>query len=194
MAKGAEANLYRDNDRLVKERVSKKYRISPLDNALRKKRTRREARYLKKAADGGVNTPQVLKVDEDSYVFEMQYLEGRLLKDVLEQSPREEAGGYAQKIGEMLCRLHEVDLVHNDLTTSNMILSEDKIYFIDFGLAYPSRRLEDKAMDLVVFKKSLRATHPTRYEYLWRNVSRGYEISESLLKRVEKIEKRVRYS
>jgi Kae1-associated kinase Bud32 len=195
VAKGAEANLYERDGFLVKQRVLKKYRIPQLDRTLRRQRTRREARYMKKASEAGLNVPKVIKVDEKSFVFEMEYVDGKLMKDVLNSCSKRDAESHAIKIGEFLRQLHNVNLIHNDLTTSNMILSsEGDIYFIDFGLAFPSRRLEDKAMDLVVFKKSLMATHPLLSDLLWEEVAEGYKASKSLLNRVEVIERRVRYS
>jgi tRNA A-37 threonylcarbamoyl transferase component Bud32 len=49
-------------------------------------------------------------------------------------------------------------------------------------------------MDLVVLKKSLRATHPLRFELIWESILSGYKPSKELSKRVEDIEHRVRYA
>ena len=50
LAKGAEANIYLENGRLVKERISKKYR---------KIRTQREAKLLENALKAGMSVPKV---------------------------------------------------------------------------------------------------------------------------------------
>ncbi|MFH1126475.1 MAG: serine/threonine protein kinase, partial [Candidatus Altiarchaeota archaeon] len=81
-----------------------------------------------------------------------------------------------------------------DLTTSNILLKDDEIYFIDFGLGYNSTRLEDKAMDLVVFKKSLQASHTKNFETIWKNIEKGYGLDKHTEKQIEDIEKRVRYA
>lgn len=193
-AKGAEANLYIRDGFLVKERVSKKYRIAELDSRLRRRRTKREARYLKRAADAGLNVPQVVRVDEENSLFEMKLVEGRPLKEVLdvEDAPVAE---YGLLIGSSLRRLHDAGIVHNDLTTSNLLVDgAGRLFFIDFGLAFPSNRLEDKAMDLVVFKKGILAAHPLLSRDLWGAVAEGYRPGTDLISRIETIEKRVRYS
>jgi Kae1-associated kinase Bud32 len=189
--KGAEANLYRDDGKLVKKRVQKKYRIPEVDKRLRKQRTRREAKNLERAQKSGVKTPRVLRVNEKEFTIEMEYVEGELVKDVFERGER--IGELSKEIGSILRRLHDGNLVHNDLTTSNLILTEAGVCIIDFGLAYHTTRLEDKAMDLVVFKKSILATHTTRADEIWDNLVAGYEPDKQILKRVETIEKRVRY-
>jgi len=193
-SKGAEANLYKTDGAIVKERVEKEYRIPELDETLRRQRTRREARYLKLAKDAGLDVPKVKSFDDKAYMLEIERIDGVLLKDVFEDEPEEEAGRHALDIGRFLKKLHAISLVHNDLTTSNMILSDGKVFMIDFGLAQHTRRTEDRAMDLVVFKKSLRATHPKRFEFIWGRVLEGYGADAETKSRVEKIEGRVRYA
>ncbi|MCX6695395.1 MAG: KEOPS complex kinase/ATPase Bud32 [Candidatus Altiarchaeota archaeon] len=193
LRKGAEANLYLEGRKLVKERVVKKYRLPEFDRRIRKNRTSREARILEKALDAGVRVPKVFKADERSFSITMEYVEGSTLKDVFESD-----GGsiktLSKEVGVMLRRLHDNGLVHNDLTTSNLILHEGKVYFIDFGLAFHSQRLEDKAMDLVVFKKSILATHTGKSGLIWEATLEGYKPEKELLDRIRVIEKRVRYA
>ncbi|MBD3387760.1 MAG: Kae1-associated serine/threonine protein kinase [Candidatus Altiarchaeales archaeon] len=189
--KGAEANLYLGDGRLVKERVEKKYRLPMLDRRLRRQRTRREAKNMERALKAGVRTPKVLRVDEKKYALEMEFLGGELVKDVFERG--EKIDEISFEVGSMLRRLHDSKFVHNDLTTSNLILGEDGVYMIDFGLAYHTTRLEDKAMDLVVFKKSIMATHTSLMDEIWENLLKGYKPDNETLKRVETIENRVRY-
>ena len=61
------------------------------------------------------------------------------------------------KIGRIIGNLHLNEIIHGDLTTSNiLIVKEDndlKIYFIDFGLSIVSNHLEDKAVDLYVLER-----------------------------------------
>jgi len=189
--KGAEADLYLDGGRLIKQRVAKKYRIPELDGRLRRQRTRREAKNLERAAESGVKTPKVLKADEKNAVIEMEYVEGELVKDVFERGER--IPELSRQIGAILRRLHDSNLVHNDLTTSNLILTGEGICIIDFGLAYHTTRLEDKAMDLVVFKKSILATHTLKADEIWAGLAEGYRPDEATLTRVNTIENRVRY-
>jgi len=58
--------------------------------------------------------------------------------------------------------MHSIDVIHGDLTTSNLMLREnsDLLTVIDFGLSYVSALAEDKAVDLYVLEKSFLSTHP----------------------------------
>lgn len=74
-------------------------------------------------------------------------------------------------IGESIGAMHSIDVIHGDLTTSNMLLrrasssdtnssSLPSIALIDFGLSYVSTLVEDKAVDLYVLERALASTHP----------------------------------
>lgn len=197
VGKGAEAVLYLDGGRLVKERVKKEYRIPELDERLRRLRTRREAKNLRKLRGLGVNTPQVYEDSEREYKIVMEYIDGVLLKDFFNNQVTEaDVSRYSRVIGGMLARMHEHNIIHNDLTTSNMILKDNDIYFLDMGLGFHSTRVEDKAVDLVVLRKSLKATHPSHYDVIWAGIVEGYKAykeSPEILTRVHTIEKRARY-
>lgn len=192
--KGAEGNLYRTVDGVLKERVSKKYRIQQLDIHLRKTRTRHEVKILEKLHEAGLAVPKVIKSSERDFMILLSDIKGSTLKDVLESSSGGEAIKHARKIGEIIRKTHDLDVVHNDLTTSNMLYDGKSVYLIDWGLGYHTSRLEDKAMDLVVFRKSLRATHPKKFEIVWAAIQEGYGGGKEVFSRVEDIEKRVRYA
>jgi Kae1-associated kinase Bud32 len=194
IAKGAEANLYKEDGKLIKNRIQKKYRIKELDERLRKLRTRHEAKILEKAKEAGINVPNVLKVDERDNTIEMEYIEGKRMKEIFDEEDNKKIPELSHKIGEVIAHMHKHNIIHNDLTTSNILLKEDKVYFIDFGLGYVSTRLEDKAMDLVVFKKSLLASHTKNYHTIWKNILQGYNIDSQTAKQMKDIEKRVRYA
>ena len=76
-----------------------------------------------------------------------------------------------QKVGQLIGRLHLNDMIHGDLTSSNIILTEvdtkknedtdannSSVYFepalIDFGLSSFSGLAEDKAVDLYVLESN----------------------------------------
>ena len=191
MRKGAEADISLRDGRLIKERVKKKYRILELDTRLRRQRTRREAKNMETAAGIGVKVPKLFKADERKFTVEMEYVPGELLKDVFERGER--IGELSRQVGESLRRLHDGGLVHNDLTTSNLILGKDGIYVIDFGLAFHTDRLEDQAMDLVVFRKSIKATHTRHADDIWAALLDGYKPDKEMATRIETIEGRARY-
>ena len=67
-------------------------------------------------------------------------------------------------IGENIKAFHDGDIIHGDLTGSNMILIDDdldniteNLAIFDFGLGKYSDLLEDKAADLLVLKKSFQS-------------------------------------
>jgi Kae1-associated kinase Bud32 len=78
-----------------------------------------------------------------------------------------------------------------------MILKDDKIYFIDFGLGEINEAIEAKGVDLLVFKKSLRSTHFKYEKECLDAFLEGYSTEHrdcaEILKRLDTIEKRGRY-
>jgi Kae1-associated kinase Bud32 len=199
--RGAEAILYIDffenRKVLVKERIKKSYRLEELDKKLRIERTRKEVRLLTEARKIGVNTPQIFHVDEENGKIVMEFIEGKRLKDIMESLTEEKIVDIFQKIGEDIGRMHSMDIIHGDLTTSNMILKDEKIYFIDFGLGFFSKRIEDKGVDLNLLREAIRATHPKLLNLCWQNILIGYKKSfkdwEKVIKKVDEIERRARY-
>ncbi len=196
LAKGAEANLYLEDGRLVKERISKKYRVAELDLRLRKIRTQREAKLLENAKRAGMTVPRVFKTDIRNYKIYMEYIRGRPLKDVLESADEQEVKNLSGKIGRALSVMHNANIIHNDLTSSNMLYADGEVYYIDFGLGATTTRIEDKAMDLVVFKRSLQVAHGDKFRIIWASLMDSYKSVKHLseiLARVDVIERRARY-
>lgn len=205
LKKGAEADLYVKDwygrRVVVKERVVKSYRVSELDQRIRRSRTTHESRLLHKAKSAGVLTPTVLFVDLSKTTIVMEFLEGRVLKDMLPKMKGSERASLFRKIGASIAHLHKKHIIHGDLTTSNiLVMPENSIYFIDFGLATVSPKLEDKAVDLHLMKTVLRSTHHRFAEECFDSLIRGYGRvlgkgrAMELKKRVAEIEKRGRYT
>jgi N6-L-threonylcarbamoyladenine synthase/protein kinase Bud32 len=191
IGKGAEAELRRDGDRLVKERVVKGYRHPDLDRRLREDRTEQEARLLERAKQAGVQTPDVLDRDGTSLV--MSFIDGDKLRDVFE-----DRDDLWERIGKDIGRLHDRDIIHGDLTTSNIIVRDDEPVFIDFGLGFFSQRTEDRATDLRLLDQVLEATHYTVADAAFGAIVDGYQDQysepEDVLDRLEDISDRGRYS
>ncbi len=183
IAQGAEAKIYQSGDKIVKDRISKSYRIKQIDDRLRKTRTKAEAKLLSRASRAGLPVPKVLETGETK--LEIELIDGLKLRDIL--TPE-----HCKEIGRLLLKLHKEDLVHGDLTTSNMILKEGKIYFIDFGLGQNSRKTEDKAVDIHLFKECLKSKHFEIWQKCWKEFLTGYK-NKDVLKRLEIVERRGRY-
>jgi len=164
IASGAEAIIYLDEGRIIKKRIKKNYRISEIDETLRKSRTKREAKILQKLQIPG---PRLLKSD-DKETIEMEFVKGELVKDILDTHI-----SIAKEIGKTLSVLHDQNIIHGDLTTSNMIFN-NKIFFIDFGLSFSSYKIEDKAVDIHLFRQALESKHHKVFEKAYKLFLQGY--------------------
>jgi len=106
-----------------------------------------------------------------------------------------------REVGGKIAKMHDKDIIHGDLTTSNMIirnpsLSTRKVYFVDFGLGFDSKKIEDKAVDLYLLKQALESKHYKHFEESFKEVIEGYKLSKNwkeVLNRLKKVEKRGRY-
>jgi len=173
IAQGAESILYRVGDKLVKHRVKKRYRINDIDDLLRKSRTRSEAKIIKKAGEL-INTPKLLKIDEQDNKILMSFIDGEVLRDVINDLSRSELIMVCNQIGESIAKLHNASIIHGDLTTSNMILKDELVYFIDFGLSEVSKKIENKAVDLRVLKEALNSKHYLISNKVWKLITEQY--------------------
>ncbi|MBI1974040.1 Kae1-associated serine/threonine protein kinase [Candidatus Micrarchaeota archaeon] len=191
--RGAEAELWKHDYLGIpcvhKVRVPKSYRVKELDERIRSQRVKTEAQLITQAHDV-VETPRVLDVDLKKKSITLELVEGSRLRDTIEAAPN-----IARAVGIAVAALHGLGIVHGDLTTSNIIMRRSPV-FIDFGLAYRSDRLEDKAVDLTVFKKMLLSTHFRKFREIWGDFYAGYasQGDERVLRRIEKIEARARYA
>src|SRR4030042_851167 len=84
--RGAEAVLYLDGKNLVKERVRKSYRLTEIDEKLRKLRTRKEAKLLLESRGVGVETPKIINVSEKDFKITMEYIDGKRLKEFFNET------------------------------------------------------------------------------------------------------------
>ncbi len=192
--KGAEAELIETNfdgkKALLKRRIPKSYRNKIIDNNIRKKRTRSEVKILKMLF-GNINVPRIFSINEENGEILMEFIEGTVLKKVIEKDQK-----LAQLAGKEIRKIHDFGIIHGDLTTSNIIVRKNakskELVFIDFGLGFFSKKIEDKATDLIVFKKTFNATHP-KIKNGFTKVLKGYEPTEEILLKMDQIEKRARY-
>jgi Kae1-associated kinase Bud32 len=191
IAQGAEAIIEKNNNTIIKKRIVKFYRYPVLDEKLRKLRTRQEARLIEKASSL-ISVPKILSIDEENKEIILSYISGKKLADHFEKLSNQNL--ICKQIGQSVYKLHQNDIIHSDLTTSNMIYNpkDRKVYFIDFGLGFHSTKDEDKAVDLHVLKEALQAKHPSIYKQAWKIISKSYN-DQLVLKRLQKVESRGRY-
>ncbi|MEK6903092.1 MAG: KEOPS complex kinase/ATPase Bud32 [Nanoarchaeota archaeon] len=193
ISQGAEARIYQDGERILKQRIAKSYRLPGLDLQLRKQRTRSEAKLLQKAA--GI-APKLLAVDEHTMTLTLEYLDGKLLKDVLSTFSSQERHNFLLQLGKHIAQLHQQNIIHGDLTTSNILMHNNTPYLIDFGLGFISLKPEDKAVDLHLLKHALMSKHFSLSAAAFASVLEGYSSypeHRAVIQRLEKVERRGRY-
>ena len=187
--RGAEAVVSIEDDKVVKDRVEKGYRHESIDERLRSERTETETRLMEKADKYGANVPEILDVENSK--IEMENIEGVLLKEKIESKPE-----IMEEVGENVARIHSAEIIHGDLTTSNIKISDGEAYLLDFGLSFSSDRIEDKAVDIHLLKQVLESSHPEVAEKGWNFFKEGYESYEKsgeVLDQLKEVEKRGRY-
>lgn len=184
---GAEATIELRDGVIVKSRVPKRYRVKEIDERLRRERTKIEAKLIAETRKAGVPTPIIY--DVVNCEIRMEYIDGAQLKQGLD-------AGLSEHVGELVGRLHTAGIIHGDLTTSNMILPGERIYLIDFGLAYFDHSTEARGVDVHVLFQTFESTHEG-YETLIKAFTKGYrktfKDADTVLQRVKEIESRGRY-
>ncbi|MBI4017522.1 MAG: Kae1-associated serine/threonine protein kinase [Candidatus Aenigmarchaeota archaeon] len=195
IARGAEAVVTVDGD-VAKERIAKRYRVPELDQRLRAERTKTEARLLDAARRAGVPVPVVRSVEK--HILRMEFIEGSKLRDIFDGMTEEQLRTTARAIGKHVAALHRNNIIHGDLTTSNIIVARDNIYFIDFGLGKFSSDVEDRATDLHLLHGAILSTHQAIAKKLWVDITTGYmenfKGASAVVKRLHAVERRGRYS
>ena len=193
IAQGAEAKIYLTGDKIVKDRFKKEYRIEEIDRSLRKSRTKREAKIFEKLEEIKFPAPKLIETDKKQKIV-MEYIKGPKVRDILEEKDYKKI---SEEIGKKIAILHNNDMIHGDLTTSNMIYNNKEIYFIDFGLSSFSHKVEDKAVELHLLKQALESKHHKVWETCYEHALKAYKKecnnTKEILTRLERVEKRGRY-
>jgi len=162
-----------------------------------------EARALLKCLRAGVNVPGVRMVDAVEGVLGIEWIHGQSVRKLLPGGAGEDEDEseddvdllneydisldvLMQLIGQEIAKMHLADVIHGDLTTSNMMLRHPssfksrhptlstELVLIDFGLSFHSSLVEDKAVDLYVLERAFSSTHPDS-EPLFASVLKAYE-------------------
>ena len=136
IAQGAEAVIFLNSKgNIVKDRIKKGYRISEIDEKIRTRRTKSEAKILEKAGKI-IRVPKMLKVNESQKEVIIEFIQGKKLSQYLDSFKPLQQKQIMEEIGISTAKLHNEGIIHGDLTTSNMIYAEKEkqVYFIYFGL------------------------------------------------------------
>ena len=175
---------------ISKIRNKRGYRHPALEKRLVVERLRSESRIMERLISQGVPVPAIFSVNTSDNSIFMEFIEGQTLERALRGKDFKK---HLIQTGHLLSRIHSLNVVHGDPTTSNFLVN-DKIYAIDFGLSSISDDDEDRASDLRVFLESLDSHHS---EINGRNIfleaySKG--ASKSVLEALKVLELRGRYN
>lgn len=208
LKQGAEARLYVGNfagtSCLVKERFVKNYRLSELDKTLTKSRIKAEQKTVKRCEDAGILVPKLYSVNFNERKVYMEYFNKAITaKNFIDQLQKQQASAkleeLARRIGEVVGKFHASNIIHGDLTTSNMLIDEGegdyKLIMIDFGLSSYSASHEDKGVDLYVLERALLSTHsnlPDLFEFILKAYKEANPTSEETIKKFEEVRARGR--
>ena len=198
--RGAEADVYSTmwdkKKAILKIRKVKSYRNSLLDQKIRKQRTFRESQIISQVKSFGISTPLIYFMDINKCSILMQYIDGKIVRDL----KGNDIVKVCSEIGQIVGTMHKNGIMHGDLTTSNFILDKKKLFLIDFGLASRTEKPDDHAVDLRLFKEILNSAHAEVMEKSWKNFQKGYskavgmKYSKKILNLVAVIESRGRYA
>merc|ERR1719391_1164524 len=167
---------------VLKERFAKKYRHPDLDARLTKDRFRGEVRSLVRCKTiPGVRTPTLYFVDPDKSLFVMEFVEGMTCRDYIRtyRDYTARLTALSGEIGRLIGILHANNLIHGDLTTSNILVEDTndsslQLCVIDFGLGYVAGAHEDKGVGLYVLERALTSTHPGT-EFMFKQILQSYQ-------------------
>ena len=157
----------------------------------------------------------------------LPYIKGDKLSEKLDKYNIKKQLSIMKNVGISISKIHDSNIIHGDLTTSNMIFTKDptpppnhinhktkssslivnnqstsksnnnfQIFFIDFGLGFISKKIEDKAVDLHLLKQALEAKHFKNWKKLWKSLKSGYKSSKNhkvVFEKLKAVEKRGRY-
>ncbi|KAM4582720.1 EKC/KEOPS complex subunit TP53RK [Fundulus diaphanus] len=209
---GAEARLYRADflgkPTIIKERFHKCYRHPELQDKLNYRRTVHEVRSILRCRRAGISAPVVYFVDYKYHcIFLEEIICSLTLRDhinsIQQCNPCADQSLYklAERIGQILAKMHNENVIHGDLTTSNMLLrhrpedTEPELVLIDFGLSYISALPEDKGVDLFVLEKAFLSTHPNT-DMLFKKLLKSYtatsKMSAAVIKKLDEVRLRGR--
>ena len=193
---------------IVKHRLAKRYRIDEIEKNLSISRLKQEVSNLGRARSLGIPVPAIYSVNIKHKFICIEYLLDHVtLKEYLASK----AGRYDDAtitemkdifvlLGKYIAQLHNGNIVHGDLTSSNVMIEKNslKLKLIDFGLSSPSANIEDKAVDLYVFEKSLQCDQSeedkldTFVDALYTGYIANSEKLDAVVQRLQKVKLRGR--
>ena len=202
--RGAEASVWKmslyGKNCIAKVQEPKGWRAPQLDQHLRSERIQNEARTNLRCLRLAIPIAPILYIDRPSHTLVMEELNGGSVKQMIfdmqegdENDPKIIRA--LEEIGEIVAKLHDNEIIHSDLTTSNFMLHNGKVHVIDFGLSFVSSQAEDKAVDLYVLERAFTSSHPGKeplLQIIMDSYCKSSPKSADVMKRLKKVRSRGR--
>lgn len=180
-----------------KTRPAKGYRHPELDLKLRTSRTKNEVRVIREARCAGIRTPVIYDVDLGGGSIVMEYVSGTKVKDIIDNDP-DNSVKVCRMIGSALAKMHNANICHGDLTTSNMILTDGgELCLIDFSLGATRCDLESKGVDIHLLDRAFSSSHSESsayFETIMETYMSEVDKANEIARRIEDIKRRARYT
>ncbi|KAL7732587.1 hypothetical protein ACLKA6_019214 [Drosophila palustris] len=192
---GAEGRLYlgefKGESCLIKERFVKKYRHPELDAQITRQRMKAEIKASGRCLSAGILAPRILHSDMNTHQLYMEYFgSAQTAKQFIQHTVKESGSDKERikatlmelctRIGSIVGQMHANNIIHGDLTTSNMLINPNPaakngydVIFIDFGLSHYNQAAEDKGVDLYVLERALLSTH-SEQDYMFDYILAAY--------------------
>ena len=181
---------FEGKDCIVKRRMGGDYRNRQLNRTINSSRMKREVRILHSLRENGINAPTVMYVNVSDSSMILSRLEGRVLSQLTSEDDFDEI---IEDVGKVIARMHRCGISHGDLNLGNVMVS-DQVYLIDPSMGELDAELEDLGVDIHLMKESL-ATLGRGDSFL--SFTKGYRQFpryKEVMKKVEEIEARRRYT
>ena len=200
LKRGAEAELRRTEwhgrAAVEKARLPKAYRHETLDDGLRRSRIRMEVRLMADARRLGVSIPVLYDVDLAGHRIIMEFVDGPTAKEVL-QKRLADLRELALAIGRLAGTLHANGIVHGDLTTSNLLWRDGRLYAIDFSMGEKTHSIESQGVDLRLLKEAWTSAHfdlLALFDDVLAAYRAAYPRADDAIAKLAEIEDRGRYT
>lgn len=178
---------------IIKYRPPKPYRHPQIDLAITKARTVSEVKFMNKLVRLDIPCPNLILTDYPNGIIWMEYIgytlpNGQISsfknwlwyhEEIGEDCASKEIQEMCLKVGELIGKLHLNDMIHGDLTSSNILLQNSTPFLIDFGLSSYSSMPEDKAVDLYVLERAITSTHSDFAEQYNSWLLQGYSLAHN---------------
>jgi len=195
---GSEAIIFKEvwfgRDVIIKKRISKEYRLLELDNKIRTSRIKHEVKMMMHAKEAKVRVPMIYDVNFFDFSIVMEYIPGITLREYLKNNNNLEP---LQKYFDGIIKLHSHYISHGDPTTSNVIVNDKEVVFIDFSLGKNRSEIEELAVDIHLIRETFNALH-YQYQELFNEFiekySNSWSVGYKVIEKEKELSLRARYT